>query len=126
MGDSALQNRIDGCGIEGLLFACSPEKALQGEEAVMSVISASCAETRATVDLEDERYQWPEMTGNTAFVNSQDEMARLVLGASVTDSKGLHDKMQHTVIPPKGKERRVDIECLALKEWLEASSAKLF
>ena len=53
-------------------------------------------------------------------------MARLVLGACVTDSKGLYDKMQHTVITPKGKERRVDIECLALKEGLETSSAKFF
>ena len=53
-------------------------------------------------------------------------MARLVRGACVTDSKFLHDKMQHTVITPKGKERRVDIECLALKEGLETSAAKIF
>ena len=39
---------------------------------------------------------------------------------------GLYDKMQHTVITPTGKERRVDIECLALKEGLETSSAKNF
>ena len=44
-------------------------------------------------------------------------MARLVAGACVTDSKGLHDKMQHTMITLKGKERRVDIECL--KEGLK-------
>ena len=53
-------------------------------------------------------------------------MARLVPGACVTDSKGLYDKMQHTVITPKGKERRVDIECLAFKEGLETSAAKFF
>ena len=35
--------------------------------------------------------------------NSPDEMARLVPEACVTDSKGLYDKMQHTVITPKGK-----------------------
>ena len=40
----------------------------------------------------------------------------------MTDSKGLYDKMQHTVIAPKGEERRVDIECLALKEGMETSS----
>ena len=66
------------------------------------------------VDLEDElfalRYQWSEMLGNSAEENSPDEMAQLVPGACVTDSKGLYDKMQHTVITPKGKERRVDIE----------------
>ena len=56
--------------------------------------------------------------------NSPDEMARLVLGACVTGSKGLYDKVQHTVITPKGKERRVDIECLALKEGLGTSSTK--
>ena len=82
------------------------------------------------VDLEDElfalRYQWSEMLGNSAEENSPDEMAQLVLGACVTDSKGLYDKMQHTVITPKGKERRVGIECLALKEGLETSAAKFF
>ena len=45
------------------------------------------------------------------------KMARLIPGACVTDSKGLHDKMQHTMNILKGKERRVDIECLALKDW---------
>ena len=52
---------------------------------------------RAIVDLEDElfalRYQWSEMLGNSAEKNSPDEMARLVPGACVTDSKGLYDKM---------------------------------
>ena len=64
--------------------------------------SATC-ETRAIVDLEDElfalRYQWSEMLGNSAIENFPD-----VLGACVTDSKRLYDKMQHTVITPKGKE----------------------
>ena len=64
--------------------------------------------------------------GNSAEENSLDEMARLVLGACVTDSKGLFDKMQHTVITPKVKERRVDIECLALEEGLEISAANFF
>ena len=92
--------------------------------------SATCAETRAMVDLEDElfalRYQWSEMLGNSAEENSPDEMAQLVPGACVTDSKGLYDKMQHTVITPKGKDRRVGIECLALNEGLETSAAKFF
>ena len=82
------------------------------------------------MDLEDElfalRYRWSEMLGNSAMENLSDEMARLVPGACVTDSKGLYDKMQHTVITPKGKERRVDIECLALEEGLETSSTKFF
>ena len=34
--------------------------------------------------------------------------------------------MQHTMITSKGKERRVDIECLALKEGLETFAAKFF
>ena len=58
--------------------------------------------------------------------NSPDEMARLVSGACVTDSQGLYDKMQHTVKNPKGMERRVDIECPALKTGLETSSTKFF
>ena len=41
-------------------------------------------------------------------------------------NKGLHDKMRHTVNTPKGKERRVDIECLAVMEGLETSSGKFF
>ena len=66
---------------------------------------AACAETGAVVDLEDElfalRYQWSEMFGNRVTENSPDKMAPLVLGACVTDSKGLYDKMQHTVLTPK-------------------------
>ena len=34
--------------------------------------------------------------------------------------------MQLIVITPKGRERRVDMECMAWKEGLEASSPKLF
>ena len=134
--DAALQNRID-----DPLFTCSSVRALQGEES-LSVISwrsgridrvcrsATCAETRAIVDLEDDlfalRWQWSGMSGNSVMENSPDERARLVPGACVKDSKGLHDKMQHTVITPKGTERRVDIECMALKEGLGTSSAKFF
>ena len=71
--DAALQNRV----------------MAEGEEALMSVISwrssrkdrvcrsATCAETRPAVDLEDElfalRYQWSEMMGNTPFENALDE-----------------------------------------------------
>ena len=77
--------------------------------------SATCAETRAIVDLEGElsalQYQWSEMLGNSAMENSPDEVARPVPGACVTDSKGHYFEMQHTVITPKGKECRVDIEC---------------
>ena len=58
--------------------------------------------------------------------NSTDELARLVPGACVTDSNGLYDKMQHTVITPKSKERRIDVECLDWKEGSETSSAKFF
>ena len=80
--------------------------------------------------MEDElfalRCQWSEMFGNSVMENSPDEMGRLVPGACVTHSKGLWEKMQHTMTTPKGKERRVDIECLALKEGLETSSAKFY
>ena len=71
--------------------------------------SAACAEPGAIVDLEDElfalRYQWSEMLGNRVMEHSPGQMAPLVPGACVTDSKGLYDKMQHTVVAPNGKER---------------------
>ena len=38
--------------------------------------------------------------------------------------RGSDDKMQYTVIALKGNVRRVDMECLALKEGLESSLAK--
>ena len=51
--------------------------------------SATCAETRAVVDLEDElfafRYQWSLMLGNSVMDNSPDDMARLVAGATHGD-----------------------------------------
>ena len=78
-GDAAMQNKIDGGSTKSLHFTCSSVRALKGEEALMSVIrwrigrinsvcrGATCAETRAMVDLEDEplalRYQWSEMLG---------------------------------------------------------------
>ena len=89
---------------------------------------ATCAETRAMIDCEGElfalRYQWLEMLGNSAREISLDEMAWLAPGACVTDSEGLYDKVQHTVITPTSLERRNDIECLALKEGLESSSKR--
>ena len=50
----------------------------------------------------------------------------LVRVACVTDSERMQDKVQRTVITPLRKERRDDVECLALKGGLEASSNKLF
>ena len=64
--------------------------------------------------------------GVTALEDSPDEMARQVPGAFVTDNKGLYDEMPHTVITPNGKERHIDIECLALHEGFAASASKLF
>ena len=65
-----MQNRIDGGSTKGLLFTLSSVSDLQGEESLMSVMSwrsgridrvgrsATCAETRATVDLEDELFAY--------------------------------------------------------------------
>ena len=54
--------------------------------------SATCAETRASVDLDDElfalRHQWSEMLGNSEMENSP---------------KGLYEKMQNTVITSQGQ-----------------------
>ena len=117
----------EGFATRGILDVCH-----QLEECRIDRVcrSATCAETRAIVDLEDDlfalRWQWSGMSGNSVMENSPDERSRLVPGACVTDSKGLHDKMQHTVINPNGKERRVDIECMSLKDGLETSSAKFF
>ena len=137
--DVALQNRTDGGSTKVLLFTCSSEKALQGAEALLSVFSwrssriarvcrsAPRAETRATVDLEEVfALSVVGDDGSYSFWNSPDDTARLVLCACVTESKGSYDKMCNTEFALKGNERRVDIECLDLKEGLEASSARLF
>ena len=95
---------MDGVSTKGLFVVRCSQRALQGEEAVISVISwrtgrtdrvcrtTKCAEPRATVNLEDElfsmRCQWCELMEKTAFENAPDAMARLVPGACVTDSKG--------------------------------------
>ena len=81
--DAALQNCLDEGSTKGLLFTFSSVMALQGEESLMSVISwrsgridrvcrsATCAETREIVDLEDElfslRYQRSEKLCNGKF-----------------------------------------------------------
>ena len=66
--------------------------------------SATCAETHAMVDtkLFSLRYQWSEMLEKSNVNHSSDVMPGMVLGACAIDSKGLHDKMQHTVITTQG------------------------
>ena len=80
-----------------------------------------CRDKSPWWDLEDELFcttisNGLRCWGNSAEENSPDEMAQRVPGACVTDSKGLYDKMQHTVITPKGKERRVGHRMIALKK----------
>ena len=97
--------------VRKVFFSLSSVKALKGEESLMSVISwrsgrkericrsATCAETRAMVDLEEElfalRYRWA------------------ILQRKIHQMKWLnwyHDKMQHTVITPKGGHRMPGFE----------------
>ena len=66
--------------------------ALQGEESFMSVISWRSGR----IDRASRGATCAEMLGNSAMENSPNEMARLILGACVTDRKGLNDKMQDT------------------------------
>ena len=93
-GDAALQNRIDGGSTKRSALHMLFREGFAGRgisdvcdqlggvaEYTECVVVPKCAETRAIVDLEDE-----------LCVLRPDEMARLVPGACVTDSKGLYDK----------------------------------
>ena len=113
--DAALQNRIDGGSTKGLLFRCSSVKALQGEGALMF-----CDQLEEWPNRQSASQCYVRRDGShggsggrtvraaipvlrdvgqhSSGTFSPDKMAPLVPGAFVTDSKGLHDKVQTQLV----------------------------
>ena len=130
--DSAEGNRPDGSSTKGLVMSMAPLEIFGGIECDVTMVnwkagkidrmcrSSTAAETRATVDGEDELYglklQWLELLGNKVNWKKPDLLLRGLPGVCVTDSKGLYDKLRTVVFSPKGKEKRVDIEAMTMKD----------
>jgi hypothetical protein len=131
--DAAYANGVDGTRKKkGIFIGVGPKELLQGAECPVTPVfwqsakidrvcrSSGCSETRAVVDAEDElfaiRYQWSEMMGHNPNLREPDDHVKKVVGVVVTDSRNVYDKMQKTMITPKGAEKRADIEILCLKE----------
>ncbi|CAK0839942.1 unnamed protein product, partial [Prorocentrum cordatum] len=136
--DSSEANRPDGKSTKGLVTEMAPLRIMQGDESDVSMISwksgkihrecrssVSC-ETRSAVDGEDELFgvklQGLEMLGNQIdWRNSEGTLSQLP-AALVVDAKGLYDKLQTTVYTFRGKEKRIDVEAMTLKEGSAASN----
>lgn len=134
-GDAAWANRPDQVGsTEGIVIGLSTQALVDGKLAPASVFawrsskidrtsrSPACAETHAVVDAEDElyhlRYLWSELHHPPKKLSamSNDAIAALTPGLTITDSKNLYDKLNKNIPVVKGAERRADIEALSLKE----------
>lgn len=134
-GDAARANRPDQVGsTEGIVIGLAPQSLINGELSPVSILgrrsskidrtsrSPACAETHAVVDAEDElfhlRYLWSELHHAPSKLStmSNDGIASLTPGLTITDSKNLFDKLNKNTPVIKGAERRADIEALSLKE----------
>ena len=137
--DAVAQNIPDGPSTKGLVEGIGPSSVLKGEETPVSLISwrssktdrvchsSGVAETRAAIDGEDHlyatRYQWSELLGNVPKLDSPDEHVRKVVGCVITDSRNVYDKLQHTVLTPKGKESVQILKfSVSRTQWTHADS----
>ena len=62
------------------------------------------------------RFQWGEVMGHEANVHDIDSHVSKVGGVLITDSRNVYDRVERPYVTPKGAQRRVDLELLAIKE----------
>jgi hypothetical protein len=139
--DAAHANRPDGSSTKGILIGLAPKQILEGDLVKVSVMfwqsakidrvcrSSGAAETRASVDAEDELYavrmQWSEYLGHPVNLRNIDELISKTPGIVITDSRNVYDKLKHTVLTLKGAEKRTDIEALCLKDAMNTCNLEI-
>ena len=130
--DASSQNRHDGSSTEGILICMAPATIMEGQVARASPMfwrsakidrvcrSPGSAEARAAVDAEDNlflmRYAWAELNGYSTDAWNPEQLVSKVLGVLVTDSRNVYDRVEKPYITPKGAQKKIDLELIALKE----------
>ncbi|OLP95920.1 Copia protein [Symbiodinium microadriaticum] len=130
--DAANENRRDGGSTQGIFIGLGPASMLSGELGKVTPIawhsnridrvcrSPGAAEAQAAVNGEDAlyfaRFQWGELVHGQVNVRRPNETVTKVTGCLVTDSRNVYDKLVTEVLVIKGKEKKTNIELLALKE----------
>ena len=56
------------------------------------------------------------MLGHSSAVRDPEQHVRLTPGVLVTDSRNVYDRLEKPYVTPKGAQKKIDIELLALKE----------
>ena len=130
--DASSQNRHDGGSTEGILVGMASQELRHGHVDKVSPMywkssridrvcrSPGAAEARAAVDAEDNlhllRYAWAEFCGHQAPVHEPEALVSKICGVLVTDSRNVYDRVTKPYISPKGAQKKVDIELMAIKE----------
>ena len=130
--DASSQNRHDGGSTEGILIGVSNKDLIEGKVARISPVfwksgridrvcrSPGSAEARAAVNAEDNlyllRYAWSEFCGKQTSAWEPDVLVEQTVGVLVTDSRNVYDRVDKPYISPKGANKKVDIELMAIKE----------
>ena len=139
--DASSQNRHDGSSTKGIFIGMSGKRLEMGEVDRVSpwfwqsgkidrvCRSPGSAEARAMVDGEDIlyllRFQWSEIMGHMPDLHDIDTHVAKVGGVMITDSRNAYDHLDKPYITPKGKERRVDLEMLTVKESQNRTGLKV-
>ena len=130
--DAANENRRDGGSTQGIFIGLGPASMLSGELGKVTAIawhsnridricrSPGAAEAQAAVNGEDAlyfaRFQWGELVHGQVDTRRPNDTVTKVPGCLVTDSRNVYDKLITEVLVIKGKEKKTNIELLALKE----------
>ena len=126
---------IDGSSTKCLILTCSSEKALEVEGALKSAITLEKRPKRHGVPQRHLRgdaqlRQILRMRCSSCNISGQRWVTQLLRvhlpGACVIDSKGLHDKMQHTVITPKRKGTSCGHRVSGLEKRVESFLSQVF
>ena len=139
--DAASQNRSDGGSTQGIVVGLGSLEMLRGEVSKVSLVSwhsnkidrvcrsPGAGETQAAVNGEDilyfARFQWAEFLYGAVDTRDPDATVRRVMGAVVSDSRNVFDKLQTEVLSIKGAEKKSNIELLSLKESQQRTGVKV-
>ena len=139
--DAASQNRSDGGSTQGIVVGLGSLGMLRGDVSKVSLVSwhsnkidrvcrsPGAGETQAAVNGEDilyfARFQWAEFLYGSVDTRDPDATVRRVIGAVVSDSRNVFDKLQTEVLSIKGAEKKSNIELLSLKESQQRTGVKV-
>ena len=123
--DAAGQNRRDGSRTQGLFLGMSPVGLLEGNMEKVTPIAwhankiDRAGQSPGAVNGEDllchARFQWGEILGPGTNIFEKDETVNRIVGALISDSRNVYDKLKTEELATKGAERRTAFELLCKK-----------